>query len=129
MVRLALVAMLLVALAPTVSRTLAAGADGPAARAVQMCTMTGLQTKVLTALSIVGGAMHHDRGDPATTPHDDGDACGYCSLVVPLPVLLVLLSGLLLPLLPAPVFHSRIVPVRVLRNLRGLGAQAPPLPF
>ena len=129
MTRLALAAMLLMALAPTISRTLASGADpnGPVIRALQMCTSGGLQTQLIA--SFLGDDAVGFGGDehPAPHPHEPGDACGYCSLVTPLPLLLLLLCGLLALLPVAPLFRHRIVARRSLRNLRGLGAQGPPL--
>jgi hypothetical protein len=131
MVRLALAAMLLMALAPTISRTLASGADpnGPVLRLLQMCTTAGLQVQSLA--SFLGDDVAGFAGDehPAPHPHEPGDACGYCSLVTPLPLLLLLLCGLLALPPVAPLFRHRIVARRTLRNLRGLGAQGPPLPL
>lgn len=127
MARLALVAMLLIALAPTVSRALQDGGGapaGPVMQALQMCTSGGLQVRAASPWT--PGASQSGGGEPAHA-HGGGDACGYCSIVVPLPLLLVLLCGLLLPLPQAPVFRSRVVRPRLLRNARGLGAQAPPL--
>ena len=132
MARLALAAMLLMALAPTISRTLASGADpnGPVLRVLQMCTTAGLQVQSIASflgddVAGFGGADDH----PAPHPHEPGDACGYCSLVTPLPLLLLLLCGLLALSPVAPLFRHRIVARRTLRNLRGLGAQGPPLPL
>lgn len=129
MARLALAAMLLVALAPTVSRTLQAPAapGGAVMRLVEMCTAAGMQARLLPAMPAAPGG--HDGGQPTNhpDPHAAGDACGYCSLTVPPPVLL-LLACMLLALLPAaPSFRFRAFVPRSLRNLRGLGAQAPPL--
>ena len=129
MTRLALAAMLLMALAPTISRTLASGADpnGPVIRALQMCTSGGLQTQLIA--SFLGDDAVGFGGDehPAPHPHEPGDACGYCSLVTPLPLLLLLLCGLLALPPMAPLFRRRTHAQRMLRNLRGLGAQGPPL--
>ena len=131
MVRLALAAMLLMALAPTISRTLASGADpnGPVLRVLQMCTTAGLQVQSIA--SFLDGDVAGFGGDehPAPHPHEPGDACGYCSLVTPLPLLLLLLCGLLALPPVAPFFRRRTHAQRMLRNLRGLGAQGPPLPL
>lgn len=129
MARLALAAMLLMALAPTISRSLATlpDANGAVLRALQMCTTAGLQTRLIAPL--LGSDVAGFAGDehPAPHPHEPGDACGYCSLVTPLPLLLLLLCGLLALPPVAPPFRHRIVARRTLRNLRGLGAQGPPL--
>ena len=129
MVRLALAAMLLMALAPTISRSLATlpDANGAVLRALQMCTTVGLQTRLIAPL--LGSDVAGFAGDehPAPHPHEPGDACGYCSLVTPLPLLLLLLCGLLALPPVAPLFRRRTHAQRTLRNLRGLGAQGPPL--
>lgn len=131
MMRLALAAMLLMALAPTISRTLAGADDGSGAmlRALQMCTTSGLQTRLIAPL--LGDDAVGFGGDdhPAPHPHESGDACGYCSLVTPLPLLLLLICGLLALQPVAPLFRRRTHAPLMLRNLRGLGAQGPPLPL
>lgn len=127
MAQLALAAMLLLALAPTVSRGLQASvAPGSAVmRLVELCTSAGMQTRLLPA--IPAGQVGHGDGQPnQPDPHDGTDACGYCSLTVPPPVVLLLACVLLLPLPVAPAFRFRVFLPRSLRNLRGLGAQAPP---
>lgn len=131
MARLALAAMLLMALAPSISRTLVSNvdADNPLLQALQMCTTSGLQTRLIAPL--LGDDVAGFGGDehPTPHPHESGDACGYCSLVTPLPLLLLLLCGLLALPPVAPLFRRRTHVQRTLRNLRGLGAQAPPLPL
>ena len=131
MTRLALAATLLVALAPTISRTLASGADpnGSVMRALQMCTSAGLQVQSIASFLGDDVAGFGGGGHPAPHPHEPGDACGYCSLVTPLPLLLLLLCGLPALLPAAPLFRRRTHAQRMLRNLRGLGAQGPPLPL
>jgi len=129
MTRLALAAILLMALAPTVSRTLAStDISGHVKQAIQICTMAGLQTKVVAAL---WDDQPGDQGEraPIPHPHEPGDACGYCSLVTPFPVVLVLLCGLLLLAPVAPAFLVRVAGPRAYRNRRGLGAQGPPVAF
>lgn len=126
MARLALVAMLLIAFAPAVSQVLIKRHDvpQPAMQIVEMCTTFGLQTKLVTTLF---GDM--GRNDSAFMPqhHDDEALCDYCSMVMPLSLLLVLLCGLLALLPVAPAFRQRIALPRLFRNQRSLGAQAPPL--
>ena len=131
MARLALAAMLLMALAPTISRSLATlpDANGAVLRALQMCTTAGLQTRLIAPLLGRDAAGFGGDEHPAPHPHEPGDACGYCSLVTPLPLLLLLLFGLLALPPVAPLFRRRTHAQRMLRNLRGLGAQGPPLPL
>lgn len=126
MARLALVAMLLVAFAPAVSQVLIKRHDAPhpAMQAVEMCTTLGLQTKQVTAL--FGGIGDRDFL-PMPQSHADDALCDYCSMVMPLPLLLLLLCGLLALLPVAPAFRQRIALPRLFRNQRSLGAQAPPL--
>jgi hypothetical protein len=129
MARLALAAMLLMALAPTISRSLATlpDANGAVLRALQMCTSAGLQTRLIAPLLGSDAAGFGGDEHPAPHPHEPGDACGYCSLVTPLPLLLLLLCGLLALPPIAPLFRRRTHAPRTPRNLRGLGAQGPPL--
>jgi hypothetical protein len=96
-------------------------------RLVELCTASGMQTRLLPAMpSALGerGGGHPGQPDP-----HPGDACGYCALAVPPP--LVLLSARLpwVTAAVAPVFRRYTPASRSLRNLRGLGAQAPPLPL
>ncbi|MCL7713573.1 DUF2946 family protein [Stenotrophomonas mori] len=125
MARLAFVAMLLIAFAPAASQVLIKRHDVPqvALQAVEMCTAAGLQTQLVSSLS---GDMHGH--DAASMPqhHDDDALCEYCSVVMPLPLLLLLLCGLLALSPVAPAFRPRLAVPRLFRNQRSLGAQAPP---
>lgn len=119
MMRLAMFATLLMALAPTISRTLDARSDGTGPVLMEMCTTAGLE--VLDVSAFIGDV---ERPRPSMAMDD---ACGYCTLAsLLLPILLLLYAALswpaalLRPWRPAP-FSRR------LRNLRGLGAQAPPV--
>lgn len=117
---LAVLAMLLIAAVPTVSRVLAATMPtvGPALQ--QMCTAAGL--KVVEVLPI---------GDEGTAPVQPmttmGDVCGYCLLSTPVPVVVLLVFALLLRAPPPPTPRAYSLFLRLPRNLRGLGSQAPPL--
>lgn len=120
---LALAAMLLVAVAPTVSRVLAATASKTGPVLMEMCTMAGL--KLIDVSPFPGGTDD----EPATPAAPMGPACDYCVLATPLPIVLLLLFALL-PWAPRRlVFPAMSVAPRFRRNMRGLGGQAPPHPF
>lgn len=101
---LALMAALLAVSAPTVSRVLAATVAKAMPILTDMCTTAGAQ-----------------RMDVST--HGAG------VLVTPLPVALLLLGMLALRPPNAPVARRYAAIFRLPRNLRGLGAQAPPVAF
>ena len=122
MARLALAAILLVSLMPTVSRWLESNAQRLPDMVLAMCTSDGMAwTK--PSLLADGGAT------PAPMPAGGmPDAyCGYCPLLSALvPVLLALalfLPSLRRRLLPARVFSTPHAPPL----LRGLGARGPPI--
>lgn len=129
MARLALVAMLLVAFAPAVSQVLIKQhqAPHPAMQVVEMCTTFGLQTQLVATLFANMGDHDHAGASMPQQHADDGALCDYCNMVMPLPLLLLLLCGLLTLSPVAPAFRQRIAFLRPFRNQRGLGAQAPPL--
>lgn len=118
MTRLALLAVLLLALAPSVSRALSAGSTQVLAGWSELCTTMGLQLAPAPARALAG--------DPLPAP-GVGDLCDYCplvaSLAMPLPPPAMLSAAwsrhrhLALP--PAP-------RLRVLANPRGLGSRGPP---
>lgn len=120
MTRLALLALLLVALAPAVSRVLAAGSTQLLAGWSQLCTSAGLQLLPSPASS-PSGKSSAPMGMPA-----DAD-CAYCPLAASLPLLLLCLGFALVvharwipPSRPSPALHGAA-------HLRGLGCRGPPL--
>ena len=121
MARLALCAMLLLALAPALSRALAAGTAGAMAGAVELCTTSGLKWVDATSLP--------DKAPPAH-PAPMGADCAYCPLVSSLPPMPLSLIAQV-PWLPLTRLATHVrhpaphVPVR----LRGLGGQGPPTIF
>ncbi|WP_111267339.1 DUF2946 family protein [Marilutibacter maris] len=130
---LALAAVLLMSLMPTVSRVLAVAGNAASGMPtlVEMCTSGGLRWVDISSMVADARTGQDDRnaGDHDSGNHDGGigDACGYCTLGTPLPLLLLLFC--LLAYCPPPPLlrrHYRSLP-RALRNMRGLGAQAPPL--
>lgn len=120
MTRLALVAVLLMALAPSVSKVLASGTTQVLAGWAQLCTMQGLKWVDTAARSPAEKPPF-----PAGTPM--GDNCAYCLLAASLPLVLLFLF-VLFPRLTA----GNAIPIgpprrRTATNLRGLGGQGPPV--
>jgi hypothetical protein len=115
---LALVAVLLMSAMPMVSRVLATTAQaGPIL--MEMCTTAGRQ---LIDVSPFIPAAEQSVQPPTVM----SDACGYCMLATPLPLVLLVLGLLgLVPTRPPVVRYYRLF-LPLPRNLRGLGSQAPP---
>lgn len=131
MTRLALAAVLLLAVMPTLSRWLDSRHVAPAEVAMAMCTGAGM-----TMLS--GHRGHAPAPDAASMSHPepspmpmggmhDGDVCAYCPLLTSLlPVLLVL--ALVLPPLRRIRLPSWATPAQAAQPcLSGLGARGPPI--
>lgn len=113
---LALAAVVLSVAMPTASRFMAA-ASTAAPLLMEMCTAAGRQVMDVSAFAPT------EQPPPAMA---DMSACGYCVLATPLPLVL-LLAGLLVLLRPQPpVVRRYLRRLRSPRNVRGLGAQAPP---
>ena len=122
MTRFALVAVLLLATAPTLSRWLQQADGGGEQMAMLMANGAGEMMSL----------RHHAMTAPEKVPMPmggthAGDVCAYCPLLASLlPTLLVL--AILLPLLQrirlrdASVIASRVLPLRL-----GLGARGPPI--
>ena len=119
--RLALAAILLVALAPTVSRWVESGTQRLPDALAAMCTSTGLSWLKPHDLLEAG------RKAPAPAGTMQDEYCGYCSLLASVaPVLLaVILLLQLLPSIRLPEGHAP--PPRGITVLRGLGARGPPI--
>jgi len=120
MSRLALIALLLVVFAPSVSRTLAAGTSQLLAGWSQLCTSTGLQLLPSEGSSPLGKSTM-PMGMPA------GADCAYCPLAASLPLLLLCLAFALVVHAPwTP--HSRPSPrLRQAARVCGLGSRGPPI--
>lgn len=119
---LALVAVLLGAVVPTVSRAVASAAPGALPLLLEMCTPAGRKMVDMSLLAAEWG----ESAPPVPLAAMD-EACSYCVLVPPLPLVLALLLALLLyPVLAPAIWLSSLVP-QAPRNLRGLGARAPPI--
>lgn len=122
--RLALLAVLLMAFAPSVSRVLAGAGTQVLAGWAELCTAQGLKW-VDTATPSTAEKSPLPAPTPAPMPM--GDDCAYCPLAASLPPLLPLFfvphprpaAGGIPPADPAP--------RRMAANLRGLGGQGPPV--
>ena len=127
MTRLALLAALLVAFAPAVSRLLAGHGALPASQLTELCTSAGLQLADVGKL-FAGHATQGHEVPPAAPHHgEDGNACDYCTLAATLSLPLLAphavapqLVAASEPLLPSP-------RLKAIANLRGLGGQGPPI--
>lgn len=119
--RLAFCAILLLALAPAVSRVLGAGASGAMAGWIELCTPGGLKWVDATG---PGGDV------PAPMPAAAGGDCAYCLLAGALPWVPLALA-LLLPWLSRPWIRPCWSEpfLRASIRPRGLGGQGPPLTF
>jgi len=116
---LALVAVLLASVMPTASRVIAATVSKAAPILMEMCTSAGRQ--VLDVSPFIATE------EPASPAVAAMDACDYCVLATPLPLVLLLFCLLaLFPGQPSVVRHYLAL-LRLPRNTRGLGSQAPPL--
>lgn len=119
MSRLALLAVLLLAFAPAVSRMAASGATQVVAGWSELCTSMGLKTLPSDARSLADM--------PAPAMPASGDYCDYCPLAASLSLLFLFLA-FLLPAPPRAASLARAVPrVRIPVNFRGLGSQGPPV--
>jgi hypothetical protein len=117
---LALMAVLLSIVAPTASRVIAATASKAAPILMELCTTAGRQMLDVSPFIAL-------EETPAQPSMETVDACGYCVLATPLPLVLLLFCLLaLLPVRP-PVVRYYLALLRSSRNTRGLGSQAPPL--
>ena len=120
MARLALAAILLLSVMPSVSRWLESTAPRLPDAVLAMCTVDGLAMQPASLLGDAGKP-------PAPTGAMPDDYCGYCPLLASLTPLLLAVVMLLPPLrrvlLPAWAQPAlRAVPL-----LRGLGARGPPI--
>ena len=116
---LAFLAVLLMTAMPTIGRIVASVAPQATPVLMEMCTTAGR--------SLVDVSPFIAPEAPARPMQAMAEACDYCTLLPPLQlVLLVLCAQLLRPPPHRRARSYRIVP-RAVRNLRGLGSQAPPV--
>lgn len=126
MARLALAAMLLLAVLPTAGRLAQPAAQGMRAGLEAMCTSAGLRLADPAALL---HAAHRGDGAPDAPvhPHQDAD-CAYCPLLASLAVALFLAIALRdAPARAAPA-APRASPPRSRSHPCGLGSRGPPSP-
>ena len=123
MARLALAAILLVSVMPTLSRWLESRAAGAPDAVLALCTTDGLTWAKPARLFDDGAGK---APVPAGTLPDA--ACAYCPLLASLAPLLLAVLAWLLPMLPRALLPARgsAVP-HAPPCLRGLGARGPPI--
>ena len=119
MARLALIAVLLMALSPVISRWIASSSTQWLPGLVELCTVQGLK---LVDVSGFGG-------DPAKSPppgHAMQADCAYCPLLADAALLLA--AALLFPQVLASALPARAASPPVFSSLfPGLGSRGPPL--
>ena len=120
MLQLALLAALLMAFAPSVTRWVSDTGSQVLAGWTELCTTGGIKWVDTRA-----GSPMEESPAPAGMPM--GADCAYCMLVVALPLLLLCIA-LLFPRLSGDVIASVVTLPRTRRlRLRGLGGQGPPV--
>ena len=124
MARLALVAMLMLALLPTLGRLAPQGARAAQDGWAALCTATGLK--------YVDLSLHHaTRGDDGATPgqpHGHGDPdCAYCPLLVSLLVAACVFLLLRECCIRGAIVVGHVAPARRSFHPCGLGSRGPPL--
>ena len=120
MLSLALVAALLMAFAPSVTRWVASAGTQVLAGWSELCTTDGIKWVDTRAESPVGKA-------PSPSGMPMGADCAYCVLAAALPLLLLCIA-LLFPRLAGNVIaHVPALPCSERLRLRGLGGQGPPV--
>jgi hypothetical protein len=124
--RLALAAVLLLALAPTVSRWVQSSGQRLPGVLLAMCTSDGLS---LVTPASVWTDVQADQGERAPVGAAQDEYCPHCPLLAKITPLL--LAALVLPALRAPPpsadAHASVLRIRAIA--RGLGARGPPLPL
>jgi hypothetical protein len=123
MLQLALLAALLMAFAPSVTRWVAGAGPQVMTGWSELCTTDGIKWVDTRVESPV------EKKAPAPAGMPMGADCAYCVLAAALPLLLLSMA-LLFPRLHGSVI-ARVVPLPTARRLRlrGLGGQGPPLPL
>ena len=119
MTLLALAAILLLALLPTLGRLAQAGQGAAAGAWTQLCTMSGMKLVKLPTFSI---------GQPAApAPDHGGSDCDYCPLLSMLTLAVAALVLSLLGFAPVTPALRRIRPPRIRLHPSGLGSRGPPV--
>ena len=120
MLRLALVAALLMALAPSVTRWVTSAGTQVLAGWTELCTTDGIKWVDTRADSSVEKAP-----PPAGMPM--GADCAYCVLAALLPLLLLCIALTFPRLMGDAIAHVVMRPRARRTRLRGLGGQGPPI--
>lgn len=128
---LALIAMLLMALLPTIGRLVQAQAqpqpDGIGAYWTAMCTSTGMAMSNPVAVSSAHALSSHDMPAPTPSRGHFGMDCDYCPLLAGLVVLAVCMLLALVQLALAPRPPRAATAVFATPHPCGLGSRGPPL--
>jgi hypothetical protein len=121
MLQLALLAVLLMAFAPSVTRWVASAGTQVMAGWTELCTNDGIKWVDTRIESPV------EKKSPLPAGMPMGVDCAYCVLAAALPLLLLSIA-LLFPRVAGGVV-ARVVPLPLARRLRlrGLGGQGPPI--
>lgn len=124
MARLALAAVLLLAVMPTVSRWLESRAQNLPGTVLALCTTDGLTWEKPASLLDGGGGKV-----PAPTGGTLPDAyCAYCPLLAALAPLVLAVLAFLLPTQSRTLLPPGALPIpHAPPRLRGLGARGPPI--
>lgn len=113
-------AVLLMSIAPTVSRLLLSVVSPHQPILMELCTTAGLKL-----IDVSSPNPNEESGTPAHATTDN--ACGYCVLATPLPLLLLVIAILA----SWPPVGRHLCRYQVFlpspRNMRGIGSQGPPL--
>ncbi|MEL1264853.1 DUF2946 family protein [Pseudoxanthomonas putridarboris] len=120
MSRLALVAVLSMAFAPSISRVLASGTTQVLAGWNELCTTAGLAW-------VDTGAQSPAKKLPVPDGMPAGDDCAYCPLAASLPLVLLVFCILFPRMGTGDVARIATPRLRAAANLRGLGGQGPPI--
>ncbi len=120
MARLALAAILLLSVMPSVSRWLESATPRLPDAVLAMCTVDGLAMKPVSLLAETGKA-------PAPSGTMPDAYCGYCPLLASLTPLLLAVVILLPPLRRVLLPAWGQPALRAVPLLRGLGARGPPI--
>jgi hypothetical protein len=120
MARLALAAILLLSVMPSVSRWLESATPRLPDAVLAMCTVDGLAMKPVSLLAETGKA-------PAPSGTMPDGYCGYCPLLASLTPLLLAVVILLPPLRRVLLPAWGQPALRAVPLLRGLGARGPPI--
>lgn len=121
MTRLALLAVVLMAVMPSVGRLMASASTQVIAGWSELCTATGLQWVDTSKKSDT------DTSAPGSGSASMGADCGYCRLVDLLPLVLLFVLAAFPRVIGASAPLVRGAVPRFLQNFRGLGGQGPPV--